>query len=119
MPNFDIRDSVYNSNFVLERGRFLEKDDFENFWTNEELYYILKHVSDIKYIGSPLKSKSIVDNAGIWGYQSHNPYWINFFKEIRRYLNYPTKNSVDEIIYFINSDRIPPSSKNYLKKLYE
>jgi hypothetical protein len=119
MPSFEIRDTVFNSNFVLDQGRFLNEEDVKNFWENQEFYYVLKHLSDIKYIGSPLKSKSIVDNAGIWGYHSHNPYWINFFKEIRQYLKYPTEHTMDWIKYFIESNEIPDSSKIFLKKLYE
>lgn len=119
MSNYEIRDSVYNSNFVLDQGRFLNKDDSDNFWKNQELYCVLKHLPDIKYIGGPLKSKSIVDNAGIWLYHSHNPYWINFFKDIRQYLKYPTKHSIDWIKNFMYSEEFPTVSKEYLKKLYE
>jgi len=120
MPSFEIRDSVFKSDFFkLSSSRGLKnklnKDDIGHFLKNQELYVIAKHLPDLKYLGAPLKT---IKGAFAFGFIHPNPYWIMFFKELRGYLGHPQKGRVDIISDHIDKRDLPVQSIQYLEDLY-
>jgi hypothetical protein len=119
MPNYEIKDSIYNRNFLKSYEiESLPFADIVHFSENNELYIISKHLPDLKYWGAPLKS---VKEDGMYGFfvQSPNPYWITFLKELRNYLGYPLPNQYDGIMKCITQKSIPQTAIEYLSNLYK
>lgn len=114
MPNYEIRDTVFNSDFMHKHGRDLTQNDQDHFLHNSELYYIAKHLPDLKYIGAPLKT--ITPDYSL-AFIHPNDYWIMFLKEIRNYLRYP-QGRLDWIKVYIDRKSIPTESAEFLTKLY-
>lgn len=116
MPNFEIRDCVFNTDlFTGEIQKRLSGDDLKNYFHNQELYTIAKLLPDLKYLGAPLKS---IKGQCTLGSFHPNPYWINFLRELRAYLEYPQKDKVDIIKHHIYGGDLPAQSIDYLKGLY-
>lgn len=116
MPNFEIRDSVFNSDFLSgSRTKGSAKADQLHYLKNQELYILAKHLPDLKYLGAPLKT---VKGAYALGYIHPNPYWIAFLKELRDYIGHPKKGRLDVIAHHLQEGDLPPQSIQYLKGLY-
>ena len=115
MPSFEIRDSVFNANLFKDGGRSLDRADYEHFLEDQELYIVAKILPDLKYLGAPLKK---IEGAFSIGFVHPNPYWINFFKELRGYIGHPDKSRLDLISYHIEKRDLPQESIRYLSGLY-
>ncbi len=116
MPHFELRDSIFNSEFVHDNGLSLSPDDQIHYFKNQEFYLIAKHLSDIKYLGAPLNS--IKKSYYSFAILEKNPYWISFLKELRHYLGWPPPGHRDWIMDCITEKRIPASAARYLSNLY-
>ena len=117
LPDYELRDSILAENLfsghVLER---LSDDDREHFSRHRELYSVAKMLPDLKYLHAPLKT--VVDFhclVGIWP----NPYWVELFKNLRNYLDYPGQGDFDTIMYHIKEGFLPNGSSSYLRRLYD
>jgi hypothetical protein len=115
MPSYEIKDSVYKSDFAHNQGKDLSKDDQKHFLLNEEFYFIAKHLADLKYIGAPFKS--IVGGYALF-ITFPNDYWIGFLKELRKYLKHPRPNTLDLIKDCMDGKEIPDASISFLRQLY-
>ena len=98
MPSYELRDVVYNSDFAKFHGKNLSHDTWMHFIKNQELYWIAKHLADLKYIGVRLKT---IEHPGWLGMEHPNDYWIAFLKELRGYLQYPGPHHGDGIRQFL------------------
>ncbi len=116
MPQYVINDSIYYSDFISDNGASLSSVNCVQYLENQELYVILKHLPDIKYLGAPLRT--VKEGQSAWVILSQNPYWISFLKELRHYLGYPLPNHHDWIKTCITQKSIPPSAIEYLTNLY-
>jgi len=116
MPNFEIRNSVFNIDlFTGQLEKKLSRDDLRNYSDNQEFYIIAKLLPDLKYIGTRLQSlKGPHSLTSVYP----NPYWINFFRELRTYLDHPHKDRRDIIKHHIDKGDLPVQSIDYLKGLY-
>jgi hypothetical protein len=114
--NYEIKDTIFNSDFIKNNGGSLSPIDQPHYFENQELYVIDKHLPDIKYVGAPLKSVKTVSH--VWVMQERNPYWIKIIKDLRSYLNYPLPNRRDWIKIYLEENRIPSDAASYLEMLY-
>lgn len=122
MPDYEIKESILECENLFTSGgnlyKELSKDDFEHFLKNQELYVVTKLLSDLKYLGTYMKSKDLREKGYALGAIVPNPYWIKLFRELRNYLNYPQSNRLDIIKYLIDEGGLPKQSRDYLKGLY-
>jgi hypothetical protein len=117
MPNYEIRNSVYDKPFLEEDiSTLYSQTDFMHYLKNQSFYIIAKHLMDLKYSGAPLKS--IKKPYGIASV-SLDPFWIEFLKELRTYLDYPSTGIIDKIKLAIESGELDSNAAEYLKELYK
>ena len=117
MPNYEIRDTIFKIDFGRDDGRLLSPNDRDHYLKNRELYYITKYLPDIKYLGN-FNSKYNLDDGWTFTISFQNLYWIDFIKELRRYLNWPNPQGHDWIKSSIIERKIPDDAIAYLQKLY-
>ncbi len=116
MPNFEIRDSVFNRDFLsVTEVESLDEADRLHYFRNQEFYIVAKLLPDLKYLGAPLKS---VKGAYALGFIHPNPYWLGFLGELRDYIGHPQKNRLDIIAHHLQEGDLPQQSIQYLKGLY-
>lgn len=60
--------------------------DFQAYTTHQELYWVAYYLADVKYLGS--EHIYAPDTFGIL-VMARNPYWVSFFSQLRKYLNWP------------------------------
>ncbi len=117
MKSYEILDRVYESDlFDNSIYRNLSKDDQLHFINNQNLYIVLKHLQDLKYIGLPWKTRPSGQRAMAWFHP--DSFWTLFFKEFRAYLNYPPSGHADHIVQILETSRLSPSAAHYLIELY-
>jgi hypothetical protein len=118
MPDYEIRDEVYEV-YTLERGeRFEERfseDDWESYRKLPELYLVAKYLPDLRYFWSPFRS---IEGEYAMSSMHPNPSWIEFFRELRRYLGHPSPGELDFIRHQIDAGSLPDSARRYLERLY-
>jgi len=114
MPNHEIEDSVFDAD-LFRRGfeKKLSKHDFKSYSKHPELYLIAKCLSDLKYFWTHLKSIE----SGMTYYHP-NPYWIEFIRELRRYLGHPSPGRMDFVKHKIDEGNLPFHAVQYLQGLY-
>jgi len=93
----------------------LSKDDFRHFMQNQGLYMIAKLLPDLKYLGTPMK---FLKGAYGLGQVVPDPYWIDFLRELRTYLQHPNRDGLDVIKHHIEENDMPRVSIAYLGQLY-
>jgi len=119
MPNYEIRNSIFEKDFALDNGlRSVKDEDKSHFYAHQEFYFVVKYLSQIKYLGI-FKKQRLKGKGSVWVGTNQNPYWIHFLKELRKYLEYPMPNYNDQLKKMIESEEIHPSSATYLRGLYE
>ncbi len=116
MPNYELRDTVFQSDFATYHGTNLSNDDHMHYIRNQEFYLITKHLPDLKYLGVPLKTMRREYSLGLI---FPNDYWIRFIKELRLYLSHPRPNTTDRIIDALTEKELPWNSADYLNQLYD
>ena len=93
----------------------MSDQDFQAYISHQELYWVAYYLADVKYLGS--EHIRAPDSFGIM-VMARNPYWVSFFWQLRRYLNWSsTGGSVD---YFKqNRDRhlLQPQADAYVQSL--
>ena len=114
MLSYEIRDTIFDCNqlFTGDAQHHLGNDDLKHFLHHQELYIVAKLLPDLKYLGAPLK---IIKGGYSLSHAHPNPYWIDFIKEIRRYLDC---SRLDIIKYHIEKDLLPPQAAHFLRGLY-
>jgi hypothetical protein len=121
MPSFLLIDKILDmENSLFTHGEILDKlrgDESKNYAEHQELYKILKFIGDYKYFLAPHKENAKY-KVGMMFHQILNPYWLQFFKEIRAYLQYPDVDDEDKIKAMITEGCLPMKSANYLSQLY-
>lgn len=117
MPSFEIRESVYNVE-LFKSGVWnrLTSSDFQHFMANQSLYIIAKLLPDLKYLGTPMKS--ITGGFGL-AFAHRDPFWIDFLKELRAYLQIPEMDHLDIIRQHVEDDSLPADTVAYLSELYK
>ena len=115
MPQYEIRDDIYNRDLLLSPYEGLNAEDTLHLGNNYELYIIAKYLPDLKYLGAP--PKTMKGEAGLYLIYP-NTYWINFLKEMRRYLGHPEEGRRDTILFHIEHSTMPPETVHFLKMLY-
>lgn len=115
MPQYEIRDDIYNRDLLSSPFEGLNKEDIIHLGNNYELYIIAKYLPDLKYLGAP--PKTMKGKAGL-GLIFPNTYWIDFLKDMRRYLGHPEEGRMDTISFHIDSSTMPPETVSFLKRLY-
>jgi len=117
MPQYKIRDDIYNRDLQLSPFKGLNAKDTIHLGNNYELYIIAKYLPDLKYLGAPPKIKTMKGDAGLYLIY-YNGYWINFLKDMRRYLGHPEEGRRDTISFHIDRSTMPPEAVRFLKRLY-
>lgn len=117
MPSYELKDSIFNKAFLEENiDTLYSKPDCLEYLHNQDFYLIAKHLMDIKYFGAPLKS---IKKPYSYTFVSHNPYWIDFFKELRAFLEYPMTGANDHILIALEMGDIGARGRTYLEGLYK
>ncbi|MBA3072591.1 MAG: hypothetical protein FP831_03275 [Anaerolineae bacterium] len=116
LADFEIRNAVFESNFINNQFDGLSESDLHHLFEFREFYTISKHLLDIKYIGAP--QKTVKREGTVWIIESPNLYWIKFIKDLRCYLGWPTLHHRDLIKEIIKTNEIPVSAKIYLQNLF-
>jgi hypothetical protein len=115
MPQYEIRDDIYNRDLLPSPFEGLNEEETLHFGNNYELYIIVKYLPHLKYLGAPpTKMKT---EGGLY-FQYHNRYWIDFLKEMRRYLGHPREGRRDIISFHIDHSSMAPEAVRFLKMLY-
>jgi hypothetical protein len=117
MPNYELREAVYKEPFLEEdiTGLF-SQNDAVHYLKNQDFYIVAKHLMDIKYFGAPLKT---IKRPYAYSTVFQNPYWIDFFKELRSYLGHPLPGTNDGILNAIEHGEVSLRAQAYLKELYK
>jgi hypothetical protein len=91
MPSFNVREDLYGKNYMDPATMStLKPEDIAHLSEYSELYMIMGHLQDLKYLFLPW-------NPGSYGFSHPGPFWISLFKELRAYLRYPEAGQVDHI----------------------
>jgi hypothetical protein len=89
--------------------------DYDHFRQHMELYWVSRYLADTKYFGA---SYLQIDKGFALILQPLNPYWQQFFFEIRRHLGVPNpETQPDKIAQAIADTGFPPYAKVYLSRL--
>lgn len=59
--------------------------DFQNYTANQELYWVAYYLADVKYLGPG--HRAAPDEFGVM-VMGRNPYWVDFFLELRTFLGW-------------------------------
>jgi len=118
LPTRDIRQVVLSAMPLSEKYMLdpQHKADFEHYLKNQELYLAAKDLKNWKYAGLPAPKGG---GPGSFGYVHPNPYWLEFFRELRTYLGHPSPNRIDVIESQFESRALPPETEEYLRGLYK
>ena len=90
----------------------LQDEDREHFLRNQELYMIACSLADLKYLGTPMRRP-----LSVLGVMVPNSYWIDFFRDIRRYLGYPGSSDVDYVRFVLENKQITDDARAWLTAL--
>jgi len=117
MPRFELRSAVLNTEILNTEAlsQQLSADDRNHLFANMEFYIVAKYLADLKYLGAPLKK---IDKAYAIGGNFPNIYWIHFLKEVRAFLDTPTKERVDYVDYYLKEGILPVDAAVYLEQLF-
>ena len=112
MPALGLRASILQTN-ILNGGQSdsLVPQDFHHFVEYQELYLVAKHLADIKYIGTPLKTAS---GTLAFAFSFPNPMWAAIFTEISRYLGWKPKTET----WSVPLGALPRSAVEFLRPIW-
>ena len=117
-PTYEIRQSVLDAPLFSGKSEFefLSAADREAYFKDSWLYVAAKLLPDLKYSGLEMQR-----HTGPFGiaYMYPDPHWIDFFRGLRGYLQYPAINHRDPIAQHLRSGELPAAACNYLGGLYE
>lgn len=112
-PSFDIRPAVLAIK-ALKGGyeKVLSVDDMKHYISYQELYMVMQHLADLKYLGAPLKS---VSGTIGFAFSFPNPMWITLFVELRSYIG--KGNVQDWIEYWIAQGDVSTTAASLLEPI--
>lgn len=111
MPNIKVRMDLYGKNYMDSATMTtLSEEDQIHLSEYSELYMIMGHLQDLKYLFLPW-------NPGPYGINHPNEFWNRFFKELRAYLRYPEAGGVDHLDLVTRMAHPPQSVVLYLDSL--
>jgi hypothetical protein len=110
-PSFEIRQAVLEVK-ALKGGheKVLTIEDSKHYVVHQQLYIVMQHLADLKYLGAPLKSVT-----GLIGFAfgSPDPMWAQLFAEARSFIG---KDQVHDLIAeLIQSGDVPPAAAAFLE----
>lgn len=118
LVRYNLRESVYDK-FMNGKLITVEQStdpDYEHYIINQELYWISKYLMDLKYLGSI--HKTIPNTFGIF-IRACNPYWIEFFKELRIFLDLPLKDQgFDYLKIALEQQLLHKEQSDFLTNIY-
>ena len=88
--------------------------DYQHYVANQELYWVSKHLADIKYLGASHKTIPPTYSMVVC---AANLYWANFFNELRRYLQWPIEGSREDYVAQSLTKTLHPSAERFLRNL--
>ena len=83
-----------------------------------ESYLVATYPADLKYLHGTLKPPLGCPDSFHIGYRVRNPYWIDLFGALRRYLGHPAFGAGDVIRNHLLDKALPPESAHHLLALY-
>lgn len=116
MAPYEVREEVLSIDFLdHSRVEGLNDDDRANYLELSQLYLVLKHLQDLKYFGLPWKTRQ--PKAMQWGFFFPDPFWVNFFRDIRAYIGYPGANECDQLSIIMRFGRLPDLAAKFLTEI--
>jgi hypothetical protein len=95
LANYQLRPAVYtkfmNGNLIPMAAA--ADPDYEHYIANQELYWISRHLADLKYLGT---IHNTLPNTFAIMVRPCNPYWLTFFNELRDFLGWPIAGAFDD-----------------------
>jgi hypothetical protein len=115
LPEYELRQKILDRNLFdpldLEK---LSKDDQLHYSKYNEIYLAAKYLTDLKYVGVPLKK---VKGALKYGAIFPNPTWSGLFNSFRNYLEYPEPGETDRLQLLIENGNLPPYCIGFLRHI--
>jgi hypothetical protein len=94
--------------------RRLNRDDFLHFLKYQELYLIVRHLPDLKYIGAPLKT---ANDQLAYAFSFPNEMWAQILQEVRRYLRLTQPSAL--LSEAIDGDWLTPAAGAFLAHIVD
>ncbi|MCX6093776.1 MAG: hypothetical protein NTY63_02985 [Candidatus Bipolaricaulota bacterium] len=123
LPDYALRRTVLQEDVLLLRAASgmskLSDDDREHFFRHEPLYVVAKHQGDLKYF--PLRMKNRGTCCAVLVENWPDKYWIQFARDVRRYLQFPPdtrRDSIKEYIAGAPANGVSDEARDYLSQLY-
>jgi hypothetical protein len=115
LPAVVLRDSVLAED-ILHGGldKRLDRDDFLHFLKYQELYLIVRHLPDLKYIGAPLKSANY---QLAYAFSFPNEMWADILHGVRRYLRLTQPSTV--LIEAVNGNWLTQTARAFLAHILD
>jgi len=115
LPTVMLRDSVLAED-ILHGGldKHLSQDDFLHFLEYQELYLIMRHLPDLKYIGAPLKTASY---QLAYGFSFPNELWQYILGGVRQYLGLRQPSTI--LVEAANGNWLSPTARAFLIHILE
>jgi hypothetical protein len=87
--------------------------DIYNLMKHREFFVIADKLSDLKYLGAPRKK---ITNIGA---EFQNDDWIEFVREIRLYLKYPSEGDIDTLKCYAERIEENVSAKRFIEQVFK
>jgi hypothetical protein len=89
--------------------------DFQSYVSHQELYWVAFYLGDVKYLGA--KHLRAPETFGIM-VMTRNPYWVSFFRQLRRHLNWPASGgSLDHVKSNRDARLLQGDADDYIQSL--
>jgi hypothetical protein len=117
MPTFGLREHLFDTDLLDSNARSaLPQDDQMHYLRHQGLYLVFKHLQDLKYFGLPWKTRRT--SPSTIGYVHPDPYWIEFFRELRSCIGYPASGHSDHVAQVLELKLVNGAAADYLRGLY-
>lgn len=111
-------DYAFMPNFTIQKYNIENNINADHYYENQEFYIIAENLANLKYGGFPKDLKN--SRLSFITLRSHNPYWIEFVKNIRSYLNYPGEKYIDFIKLFLETnENMSGNARIFLSQIYK
>lgn len=118
MPSYQLQEDIFSVDILdFKEIEKLTMPQQLHLLKNFYIYFVFKHLVDLKYLGLPWKTRGKLPSA--YAFIHLDPQWIYFFRDLRSYLNHPSADQEDQLARTIKSNWTPSSAANYLSELYK
>lgn len=121
IPEYKIRNIIFDKSRYVDGlnindwyNDLVASGEVEHYHRNQELYTIAWLLPDLKYTFAPSKVQGRKSEIVSWPH----PYWVDFFKAIRCYLDYPGAGRRDAIRFYLDELNDPTHEQSRINIAY-